>query len=37
MGSASEARPTQEMINFCAEHGIVNDVEIIPIPKLWLS
>jgi alcohol dehydrogenase (NADP+) len=22
---------TQEMIDFCAEHGIVSDVEVIPI------
>ena len=25
---------TQEMIDFCAEHGIVSDVEIIPIQEV---
>jgi len=27
-------RETQEMLNFCAEHGIVSDIEIIPINKI---
>ena len=27
-------RETQEMLNFCAEHGIVADVELIPIQKI---
>ena len=25
---------TQEMLDFCGEHGIVSDVEIIPIQKI---
>lgn len=25
---------TQEMLNFCAEHGIVSDIELIPIQKV---
>jgi len=25
---------TQEMLNFCAEHGIVSDIELIPIQKI---
>ena len=25
---------TQEMLDFCAEHGITSDVEIIPIQKI---
>ena len=25
---------TQEMLDFCAEHGIVSDVEVIPIQKI---
>jgi len=25
---------TQEMLDFCAEHGIVSDIEIIPIQKI---
>ncbi len=25
---------TQEMLNFCAEHGITSDIEIIPIQKI---
>src|SRR5580704_8337400 len=27
-------RETQEMLNFCAEHGITSDVEVIPIQKV---
>ncbi len=27
-------RETQEMLDFCAEHGIVSDVEVIPIQKI---
>jgi uncharacterized zinc-type alcohol dehydrogenase-like protein len=27
-------RETQEMLNFCAEHGIVSDIELIPIQKI---
>lgn len=27
-------RETQEMLDFCAEHGIVSDIEIIPIQKI---
>ena len=27
-------RETQEMLDFCAEHGIVSDVELIPIQKI---
>jgi uncharacterized zinc-type alcohol dehydrogenase-like protein len=27
-------RETQEMLNFCAEHGIVADVEVIPIQRI---
>jgi uncharacterized zinc-type alcohol dehydrogenase-like protein len=25
---------TQEMLDFCAEHGIVSDIEIIPIARI---
>ncbi len=25
---------TQEMLDFCAEHGIASDIEIIPIQKI---
>jgi alcohol dehydrogenase (NADP+) len=25
---------TQEMLNFCAEHGIASDIEIIPIQQI---
>ena len=25
---------TQEMLDFCAEHGIVSDIELIPIQKI---
>ena len=25
---------TQEMLNFCADHGIVSDIELIPIQKI---
>ena len=25
---------TQEMLDFCGEHGIVSDIEIIPIQKI---
>ena len=25
---------TQEMLDFCAEHGIVSDIEMIPIQKI---
>jgi len=25
---------TQEMLNFCAEHGVVSDVEIVPIQSV---
>ena len=32
---ASAASPeTQEMLDFCAEHGIVSDIEIIPIQQI---
>ncbi len=27
-------RETQEMLDFCAEHGIVSDIEVIPIQKI---
>ena len=27
-------RETQEMLNFCAEHGIVSDIEMIPIQQI---
>jgi uncharacterized zinc-type alcohol dehydrogenase-like protein len=27
-------RETQEMLDFCAEHGITSDIEIIPIQKI---
>jgi uncharacterized zinc-type alcohol dehydrogenase-like protein len=27
-------RETQEMLNFCAEHGVAADVEVIPISKI---
>ena len=27
-------RETQEMLDFCAEHGIVSDIEIIPVQKV---
>lgn len=27
-------RETQEMLNFCAEHGIASDVEVIPIQRI---
>jgi uncharacterized zinc-type alcohol dehydrogenase-like protein len=27
-------RETQEMLDFCAEHGITADVEVIPIQKI---
>lgn len=27
-------RETQEMLDFCAEHGVVSDVEVIPIQKV---
>jgi uncharacterized zinc-type alcohol dehydrogenase-like protein len=27
-------RETQEMLDFCAEHGITCDVEVIPIQKI---
>jgi uncharacterized zinc-type alcohol dehydrogenase-like protein len=27
-------RETQEMLDFCAEHGIVSDVEVIPIQQI---
>jgi uncharacterized zinc-type alcohol dehydrogenase-like protein len=27
-------RPTQEMLDFCGEHGITSDVEVIPIQKV---
>jgi uncharacterized zinc-type alcohol dehydrogenase-like protein len=27
-------RETQEMLDFCAEHGIVSDVEVIPVEKI---
>jgi uncharacterized zinc-type alcohol dehydrogenase-like protein len=27
-------RETQEMLDFCAEHGVVSDVEIIPIQQI---
>ncbi len=25
---------TQEMLDYCAEHGIVSDIEVIPIQKI---
>ena len=31
---ASGIRETQEMLDFCAEHGIVWDIEIIPIQQI---
>ncbi|MCA1581339.1 MAG: NAD(P)-dependent alcohol dehydrogenase [Acidobacteria bacterium] len=27
-------RETQEMLDFCAEHGVVSDIEVIPIQKI---
>ena len=27
-------RETQEMLDFCGEHGIVSDIELIPIQKI---
>ena len=34
-GSAIGGIPeTQEMLDFCAEHGIVSDIELIPIQKI---
>jgi uncharacterized zinc-type alcohol dehydrogenase-like protein len=27
-------RETQEMLDFCVEHGVVSDVEVIPIQKI---
>jgi uncharacterized zinc-type alcohol dehydrogenase-like protein len=27
-------RETQEMLDYCAEHGIVSDIELIPIAKI---
>ena len=27
-------RETQEMLDFCAEHGVAADVEVIPIDKI---
>jgi uncharacterized zinc-type alcohol dehydrogenase-like protein len=27
-------RETQEMLDFCAEHNVVSDVEVIPIQKV---
>jgi uncharacterized zinc-type alcohol dehydrogenase-like protein len=27
-------RETQEMLDFCAEHGIASDVEVIPIQEI---
>jgi uncharacterized zinc-type alcohol dehydrogenase-like protein len=27
-------RETQEMLDFCAEHNVVSDVEVIPIEKV---
>jgi uncharacterized zinc-type alcohol dehydrogenase-like protein len=27
-------RETQEMLDFCAEHGIGSDVEVIPVQKV---
>jgi uncharacterized zinc-type alcohol dehydrogenase-like protein len=27
-------RETQEMLDFCAEHGVAADVEVIPIQKI---
>jgi uncharacterized zinc-type alcohol dehydrogenase-like protein len=27
-------RETQEMLDFCAEHGIVSDIELIPIQQI---
>jgi uncharacterized zinc-type alcohol dehydrogenase-like protein len=27
-------RETQEMLNFCADHGIVSDVEVVPIQQV---
>ncbi|MEP6916107.1 MAG: NAD(P)-dependent alcohol dehydrogenase, partial [Acidobacteriota bacterium] len=25
---------TQEMLDYCADHGIVSDVEVIPVPAI---
>jgi hypothetical protein len=33
-GQEEGIRETQEMMDFCAEHGIVADVEVIPIQKI---
>ena len=34
-GSAIGGIPeTQEMLDYCAEHGIVSDIEVIPIQKI---
>jgi D-arabinose 1-dehydrogenase-like Zn-dependent alcohol dehydrogenase len=30
----TEARQTQEMLDFCAEHGITADVEVLPIQQV---
>jgi uncharacterized zinc-type alcohol dehydrogenase-like protein len=27
-------RETQEMLDFCAEHGIVSDIELIPVSQV---
>ena len=27
-------RETQEMLNFCAEHGIVSEIEMMPIQQI---
>jgi alcohol dehydrogenase (NADP+) len=27
-------RETQEMLDFCAEHGITSDIELIPIQRI---
>jgi uncharacterized zinc-type alcohol dehydrogenase-like protein len=27
-------RETQEMLDYCAEHGIASDIEIIPIKRI---
>ncbi|HEY2895748.1 MAG TPA: zinc-binding dehydrogenase, partial [Gemmatimonadaceae bacterium] len=32
--SIGGVRETQEMLDYCAEHGIVSDIEMIPIQKV---
>jgi hypothetical protein len=33
-GEAEEIRETQEMLDFCAAHGLTSDIETIPIQKI---